>query len=348
MRIGVMAAGAVGGYFGGRLAAAGHEVIFFARGQNLEALRRNGLKIESVKGDLHLPKVNATDDPKTVAPVDIVLFAVKLWDTEGAGELIRPIVGPGTRVITFQNGVDSVERLAPILGEDNVVGGTAAIATVISAPGVITHTSPFAQLRCGRVDGKPDAKLSAFTDAAEAAGIDITLTDTINPDRWKKFVFLVGLSGMTGATREPLGPILADPDTRAMFEGVMQEVVAVGRAKGVRLSDEFVAERMRFAEASPPGFRASPLHDSTRQPARSSTGSPAGWFRSAASSACRCRPTLRSTPCLSRTGWGGLGSQLDFRKSSTRRRRWRRRGDEILELRAPGTIQSSFGALALA
>jgi 2-dehydropantoate 2-reductase len=264
MRIGVMAAGAVGAYFGGRLAADGHDVVFFARGANLAALRQNGLTIKSVKGDLTLPKVSATDDPKSVAPVDVVLFAVKLWDTEAAGELIRPIVGPGTRVITFQNGVDSVERLAPILGEDNVVGGTAAIASVISAPGVITHTSAFAQLRCGRVDGKPDEKLRAFTDAAKAAGIDITLTDTINPDRWKKFVFLVGLSGMTGATREPLGPILADPDTRAMFEGAMREVMAVGRAKGVPLSEDFFAERMRFAVASPPGFKASLLHDLER------------------------------------------------------------------------------------
>jgi 2-dehydropantoate 2-reductase len=264
MRIGVMAAGAVGGYFGGRLAAAGHEVIFFARGSNLDALRRNGLTIESVAGDLHLPKVSATDDPKTVAPVDIVLFAVKLWDTEAAGELTRPVVGPGTRVITFQNGVDSVERLAPILGVDNVVGGTAAIASVISAPGVIKHTSEFAQLRCGRVDGKADATLSAFTNAAKAAGIDITLTDTIEVDRWKKFVFLVGLSGMTGATREPLGKILADPDTKAMFQAVMQEVVDVGRAKGVALPADFAEDRMRYAATTPFGFKASLLHDLER------------------------------------------------------------------------------------
>jgi 2-dehydropantoate 2-reductase len=264
MRIGVMAAGAVGGYFGGRLAAAGHEVVFFARGSNLAALRRNGLVIESVKGDLHLPKVDATDDPKTVKPVDIVLFAVKLWDTEAAGELTRPIVGPGTRVVTFQNGVDAVERLAPILGADNVVGGTAAIATVIAAPGVIKHTSDFAQLRCGRVDGKPDANLRAFTDAAKAAGIDITLTDAIEVDRWKKFVFLVGLSGMTGATREPLGKILADPDTKAMFQAVMQEVVDVGRAKGVALPADFAEDRMRYAATTPPGFKASLLHDLER------------------------------------------------------------------------------------
>jgi 2-dehydropantoate 2-reductase len=264
MRIGVMAAGAVGGYFGGRLAAAGHDVVFFARGRNLEALRRNGLKIESVKGDLHLPQVTATDDPKTVAPVDIVLFAVKLWDTEAAGELIRPIVGPDTRVITLQNGVDSVERLAPILGQDNVVGGMAYIASVMSAPGVVSHTSEFAQMRCGRIDGKPDARLAAFADAAKKAGVDIALTDTVDADRWKKFVFLVGLSGMTGATREPLGKILADVDTRTMFQAVMQEVVTVGRAKGVALPADFAEDRMKFAATTPFGFKASLLHDLER------------------------------------------------------------------------------------
>ncbi len=264
MRIGVMAAGAVGGYFGGRLAAAGHDVVLFARGANLAALRKDGLTIKSVKGDLHLPKVNATDDPKSVAPVDIVLFAVKLWDTEKAGELIRPIVGADTRVITLQNGVDSVERLAPILGADSVVGGMAYIATVISSPGVITQTSEFAQMRCGRVDGKPDQKLAAFADAAKKANVDISLTDTVDVDRWKKFVFLVGLSSMTGATREPLGKILADPDTRAMFFAVMQEVVAVGRAKGVALPEDFAEERMKFAATTPPGFKASLLHDLER------------------------------------------------------------------------------------
>ncbi len=264
MRIGVMAAGAVGGYFGGRLAAAGHDVVFFARGANLAALRKDGLRIKSVKGDLHVPKVAATDDPKSVPPVDVVLFAVKLWDTEKAGEMIRPIVGSDTRVITLQNGVDSVERLQPILGKDNVVGGMAYIASVMSAPGVVTHTSEFAQMRCGRVDGKPDDKLTAFADAARQANVDIALTDTIDLDRWKKFVFLVGLSSMTGATREPLGKILADPDTRAMFFAVMQEVVAVGRAKGVPLAQDFADDRMKFAATTPFGFKASLLHDLER------------------------------------------------------------------------------------
>ena len=140
-----------------------------------------------VAGILALRLFGRADDPKSVAPVDIVLFAVKLWDTEKAGELIRPIVGADTRVITLQNGVDSVERLAPILGADSVVGGMAYIATVISSPGVITQTSEFAQMRCGRVDGKHDQKLAAFADAAKKANVDISLTDTVDVDRWKKF-----------------------------------------------------------------------------------------------------------------------------------------------------------------
>lgn len=263
MRIGVMAAGAVGGYFGGRLAAAGHDVTFFARGANLAALRANGLKLESVAGNLHLPKVDATDDPKTVAPVDIVLFAVKLWDTEQAAELIKLIVKPDTRVITFQNGVDSVERLQRILG-DTVIGGSAQIASVISAPGVISHTSKFAILRCGAAGGRPDAKLAAFVDAGKTAGLDITLIPDIEAELWKKFVFLVGLSGMTAATRLPIGAFRTDPDTRAMFLKVMQEVVAVAKAKGVALADGFAEDRLAFIDKNAPGFKASLAHDLDR------------------------------------------------------------------------------------
>jgi 2-dehydropantoate 2-reductase len=264
MRIAAMAAGAVGGYFGGRLAAAGHHMFFIARGAQLVALRQNGLRIDSTLGDLNLPKVNATSDPKDVGPVDVVLFAVKLWDTEAAAEMAQSLVGPETRVITLQNGVDSVERIAPILGGDKVAGGIAYIASVVSAPGVVAHTSQFAQMRCGRIDGADDPQLAAFAQAAQAAGIDIALSDSIDVDRWKKFVFLVGLAAATGATRHPLGPILADPDTRTFFYRLMQEVVAVGRAKGVALPADFADDRMKFAEAAPPDFKASLLHDLER------------------------------------------------------------------------------------
>jgi len=263
MRIGIMAAGAVGGYLGARLARAGHEVVFFARGAHLAALREKGLKVESPLGNLHIDPVVATDDPKTVAPVEIVLFAVKLWDTERAGEQLKSIVAKDTRVITLQNGVDSVERLTPILG-DVVVGGSALIATVIGEPGVISHTSQFAQVKCGRIDGKPDERLSAFVAAAKAAGIDIAQSETMQRDRWQKFVFLAGLSGATATTRMPIGAVLEDADTRAFFRNILDEVVAVGRASGVDLAPDFAQDRFNYATTVPYGMKASMLHDLER------------------------------------------------------------------------------------
>ncbi len=264
MRIAIMAAGAVGGYFGARLAAAGHEVAFIARGAHLEAIRQNGLKIESPLGDLHLKDAHATDDPAAVGPVDVVLFAVKLWDTEKSAAQAKPLLGPHTRVITLQNGVDSVERLTPILGADAVVGGTAYIATTIGSPGVIVHGGPFAQMRCGRPGNQADPQLKVFVEAARKANIDAVLVDDIERERWEKFVFLVAMSGATGSTRMSLGPIITDPDTRALFHRLMSEVVAVGTKKGVRLAPDFVDARMRFADMAPPTFKASLLHDLER------------------------------------------------------------------------------------
>jgi 2-dehydropantoate 2-reductase len=264
MRIAVLATGAVGGYFGARLAAAGHDVFFIARGANRDAIRTRGLKIESVLGDLSLESPNVTDDPAEIGPVDIVLFAVKLWDTEQAARQALPLVGPQTRVIPLQNGIDGPDRIASILGTDAVAPGSAYIATVLSSPGVVTHTSPFARMVVGRSDGKPDVPLKAFADAAGAAGIDITLSDTIDRERWQKFVFLVGLSGATASTRMPLGPILMDPDTRALFHDLMREVVLVARARGVALAEDFADDRLKFGEASPPTLKASMLHDLER------------------------------------------------------------------------------------
>jgi 2-dehydropantoate 2-reductase len=260
-----MAAGAVGGYFGARMAAAGHDVHFIARGAHLDAIRKGGLVIESTAGNMHLKDVNVTDNPADIGPVDIILFAVKLWDTEKAAEQARPLIGPDTRVITLQNGVDSVERIAPILGADKVVGGIAFIATVIEKPGHINHSSQFATMQIGRVDGKPDAKLAAFVEAAKAAKVDILLSETINRDRWHKFIFLVAISGMTSATRMPLGPITADPETKAFLRKLMEETLAVGRASGVPLDPAFVDDRMDFATNTvPKTMKASMCHDLER------------------------------------------------------------------------------------
>lgn len=264
MRIAAMAAGAVGGYFGARMAAAGHDVFFIARGANLAAMKANGLKIESVHGDLHLPKPNVTDDPKSVGAVDIVLFAVKLWDTETAAAQAKPLVGPNTRVITLQNGVDSVERVAPILGADRTNGGAAYIATVIGSPGVIKHTSHFAKMRYGRADKKPDAMLQAFTDAGKAAKLDVDISADINVELWEKFIFLTAMAGSTGSMRSPIGAIRSDPELRGFFRALMQEAYTVGRAKGVALADDYVEGRMKFLDTIEPGMKASMAHDLER------------------------------------------------------------------------------------
>jgi len=264
MRIGIMAAGAVGGYFGGRLVAAGHDVIFFARGKNLEALRRNGLKIESVKGDLHLPKVEATDDPKTVAPVDIVLFAVKLWDTESAARSLAPIVGPHTGIISLQNGVQKDDVLRQIFGADAVMGGAAYMATTIGRPGVIVQTGHMQRLVFGEYDGKRSQRAEALLAAARSGGINAEIADDIRRALWEKYVFLVALSGATTSMRVPLGPIRANPRTRQFALDLMHEAVAVGRAQGVALPEDFVAQRIPFFEGLPDTMTSSMHHDLQR------------------------------------------------------------------------------------
>jgi 2-dehydropantoate 2-reductase len=265
MRIAAMAAGAVGGYFGARLAAAGHDVFFIARGAHRDAIAKNGLKVESVHGDLHLPKPNVTDDPRKVGPVDIVLFAVKLWDTETAAAAARPLLGPDSRLITFQNGVDSVERLSAVLGADRIVGGAAYIATVIGSPGIVKHTSNFAMMRFGRPDKRPDDRLNAFVDAGKAAKLDIALSADIDRELWQKFIFLTAMAGTTASLRSSIGPIVADPELRGFFRALMEEAFAVGKTKGISLDPAFIDERMNFVTSKvEPGMKASMAHDLER------------------------------------------------------------------------------------
>lgn len=265
MRIAAMAAGGVGGYYGAKLAAAGHDVFFVARGAHKTAIETNGLTVESVNGNIHIAKANVTDDPATIGPVDVVLFAVKLWDTETAAAACRPLLGPDTRVITMQNGVDSYERIAPIVGAERAVPAVTYVVTVIDRPGVIRQDSKFQSIICGAHDDRPDAPLTAFVDAAKAAQIDIALSDNIQRDRWHKFIFLSATSGATAVTRMTMGPILADPDTRALFLNIMRETLKVGQAKGVKLADDFADERLAAADKTvPPGMKASMANDLDR------------------------------------------------------------------------------------
>jgi 2-dehydropantoate 2-reductase len=261
MRIAVMAAGAVGGYFGARLAAAGHDVAFIARGAHRDAMRREGLRIESSLGGLHLEDLIVTDDASEVGPVDVVLFAVKLWDTETAGEQARPLLGLKTRLITLQNGVDSVERLAPLLGNEATIGGATYVVTTIARPGVIRHTGTIARIRCGRLDRRPDPGLAGYVEEMKTAKLDITLSDNMLLDLWKKFVLLSGTSGITASTRQPLGVIRDDEDMRALLYKLMHETMAVGRAAGVEFAPDFPAELDRAVAGFAPDMRASMAND---------------------------------------------------------------------------------------
>lgn len=261
MRIAIMAAGAVGGYFGARWALAGHDVHFIARGAHLDAIRRNGLKVESALGDMHLKNVQATDDAASIGPVDLVLFAVKLWDTEKAGELTKPLVGPETRIVTVQNGVDSVERLAPILGNDVVVGGTTYVVTTIAGPGHIRQGGKIARIICGRLDGRDDPRLETFAKDLKGPGVDFIVTKEMSLELWRKFVLLSGTSSVTASTRHSFGTVLADADIRNFFLTLMKEAVAVGRASGVVLPDGLLEDRMHVAENFPPDMRASMAND---------------------------------------------------------------------------------------
>ncbi len=259
-----MGSGGVGGYFGARLANGGAEVTFIARGAHLAAMRANGLAINSAHEPLHLPKVNATDDPRSIGPVDIVLFSVKLWDTESAARSLLPIVRPHTGVISFQNGVQKDEILRQVFGADAVMGGVAYMATTIGRPGVITQTGTMQRILFGEYDGKHSQRAEALLAAGKAGGINAEISDDIRRAIWEKFSFLVGLSGSTTSMRLPLGPIRSNPRTRQFLLDLMRETVAVGRAQGVKLPDDFAEQRLGFIDGLPADMASSMHHDLER------------------------------------------------------------------------------------
>jgi 2-dehydropantoate 2-reductase len=260
MRIVVMGAGGVGGYFGGRLSQAGHEVSFVARGKHLEAIKAKGLALKSPLGDALL-KVRAAEDPAALAPADLVLFAVKLWDTENAAAQLRPLVQQGAFVIPFQNGVESIERVGKVLGAERVLGGAAYIAGRIGEPGVVVQVGTMARLRFGPVLPAQKQVAQAFHAACKDAKIDVELADDIVKVLWEKFVLLVALSATTTVTRKPIGVVRADPDMRWLFESCMRETWALGRMRGVKLADDLVGQTLKFADGLPPEMKASMLGD---------------------------------------------------------------------------------------
>lgn len=262
MRIAMMGSGGIGGYFGGRMAAAGADVTFIARGRHLAAMRERGLRLDSRDmGDATIDPVSATDDPASVGPVDYVIIGVKLWDTEAVGESILPMLGPDTAVLSLQNGVDCDEILAPIVGGKRLISGVAFIASSISEPGVIRHIGTMQRIVMGEPDGTRSARLTALQDMMIKGGLTAEISDDIQRTLWEKFVFLVGLSSTTTLMRTTLGPIRENPESRAFLHGVMSEATAVGRAIGVDLPEDFADTRLPFADGLPADMTSSMHHD---------------------------------------------------------------------------------------
>jgi 2-dehydropantoate 2-reductase len=232
-----------------------------ARGAHLAALRERGLAVRRDEGDLVARPVAATDDAASIGAVDVVLVAVKLWDTEAAARAARPLTGPGTAVVSLQNGVRRDETLRAALGAQHVLGGVSYISAFIESPGVIRQVGTMQKIVIGEYDGTRSPRALALHAALEKAGIDAVLSDSIARAIWEKFIFLATLAGVTSATRMPIGPIRSNPATRALFRDALAEVVAVARAEGVAIGDDFVDGRMAFADGLPASMTASMAGD---------------------------------------------------------------------------------------
>jgi 2-dehydropantoate 2-reductase len=263
MKIAVVGAGGVGGYFGGRLAEAGADVAFLARGAHLDAMRARGLRVVSPKGDIHVSRVKAAADPAEIGPVDVVVFAVKLYDVESALASVAPLLGRDTVVVPLQNGVDSVATVTRAVGRERTAGGTCYVSAVIAEPGVIRHTA-MDHLLFGELDGVRSPRLLAFKEACAAASFQSTLSGDIVLDIWTKFVRLSVMSGMTAVTRSPLGVINDDPELWAMLQEAVREAMRVAHAKGIAVAASTVEDVAAAYAKLPPQTRSSMLEDLER------------------------------------------------------------------------------------
>jgi 2-dehydropantoate 2-reductase len=264
MRFGILGSGAVGGYYGARLARAGHDVVFVARGAHLDAIRRRGLQIRSAALGDFVVNAAAEDDTSKIGAVDVAIVAVKAYDNATALPLLRPMVGRGTTVLTLQNGVDSVRDVAAQVGEAAVLGGTTYIATALAAPGIIEQTGTHRRIVFGEVFGalpRLTERVQRLHDAFSGADIQSEAVGDGRVPIWEKFIFLVPLAGFTGASRLPIGPVWADPVVRAQFLEGCREIERLARAEGVPVAQDVIQRIGSYIEAIPGTMRSSLLID---------------------------------------------------------------------------------------
>lgn len=261
MRIAIIGAGAVGGYFGARLAEAGEDVAFIARGATLAALAEGGLHLESPLGDLHLPEVRATDDPASIGPVDAVVVGVKSWQVAEAARTMRPLVGGGTCVLPLQNGVEAPERLAAVLGAEPVLGGVCKILSRAVAPGRIRHLAAQPWVALGELDGRRSERVERLRRTLEGARVKAEVPPDVRVALWEKFLFIASIGGLGAVTRAPAGVLRTLPETREMLAQAMREVAAVATARGVELPAGAVDDALAFVDRLPEDATASMQQD---------------------------------------------------------------------------------------
>lgn len=261
MRIAIFGSGGVGGYFGGRLAQAGQEVIFIARGDHLRAIREGGLRVDSIKGDFVIRPAQATDDPATIGPVDVVLVAVKAWQVPEAAQAIRPLLGHDTFVVPLQNGVEAADQLAAELGPEHVLDGLCGLISYIAGPGHIRHAGLEPFVRFGERDNRPSERARRLLRAFERAGVAADIPPDIRVATWRKFLLIVSWGGLGAITRTPIGVFRSLPQTRQLLLEVMQEIVTVGRGHGVALPEEIINQTLTFIDDVPPAGLASMQRD---------------------------------------------------------------------------------------
>ena len=255
MRIAMMGSGGIGGYLGARLAQAGEDVTFIARDSHLAAMQEQGLYVESPLGEIKLPHVSATDKPTEVGFVDIVIFAVKLYDSEAAAAAIVPLVGPATRVVTLQNGIDSANTLAKYVPRSHIVPGATYISAFIKHPGVILHAHGNTKTLVG---GPNDPVVKALGSAcARVEGLDIQIVDDIDHALWIKFIIVSAFSGATSLMRCGIGPIFADPESRIFLEQLADEGMAVAAAAGHKMAEGYKQQMLSLWKSFPAGTQSS-------------------------------------------------------------------------------------------
>jgi 2-dehydropantoate 2-reductase len=261
MRIAGVGVGGVGGYFGGRLAQAGEEVIFLVRGEHLRALQTRGLHVESLNGDYTVHPVQATDDPAEVGHVDVVLLGVKAWQVREAVQALRPLIGPETGVVTLQNGVEAPGHVTEVLGVQHVLGGLCGLIAFIVAPGHIRHAGGEPFVRFGELDNRTSPRAERLRQAFVRAGVQVDIPSNIQAALWMKLLFITPWSGIGAITRAPVGVWRSLPETRTMVTQCLQEVAAVARAQAVTLPADAVEQTWALYETLPPGGTASLQRD---------------------------------------------------------------------------------------